>query len=165
MAESTSQRSDWLARVLAVTMQGPLPLFLILAAFVGGIVALMITPREEEPQIIVPLADVLVAAPGLSAQQVERQIATPLEKLLHQIDGVPVYLGDVARVIDGPAEPVSYTWMGFGPASNMKNAYPDVYPAVAISIAKKKGANAAWVAREVEDYFAKLKRDIFPPEV
>ena len=46
------------------------------------------TAREEEPQIVVPMADVLVTAPGLSAKQVERQIATPLEKFLHQIDGV-----------------------------------------------------------------------------
>jgi multidrug efflux pump subunit AcrB len=60
----------------------------LLAALAGGIVALLITPREEEPQIIVPMADVLVRAPGLSAEQVERQIATPLEKLLYQIDGV-----------------------------------------------------------------------------
>ena len=85
---SNSQRPDWLSGLLGKTMQGPLPLFLLLVAFVGGIVALMITAREEEPQIIVPMADVLVAAPGLSAQQVERQIATPLEKLLYQIDGV-----------------------------------------------------------------------------
>ena len=74
--------------MLAATMEGPLPLLLLLVAFVGGIVALMITPREEEPQIIVPMADVIVAAPGLGAEQVERQIATPLEKLLYQIDGV-----------------------------------------------------------------------------
>src|SRR5210317_1680139 len=88
MAESTTQRSDWLSRMLGATIEGPLPLLLLLVAFAGGIVALMITAREEEPQIIVPMADVLVAAPGLSAEQVERQIATPLEKLLYQIDGV-----------------------------------------------------------------------------
>jgi multidrug efflux pump subunit AcrB len=44
-------------------------------------------------------------------------------------------------------------------------SYPDHYPAVAISIAKKKGANAVRVAGAVTDYFTKLKRDIFPPEV
>ena len=92
--------------------------------------------------------------------------AKELEKLvISVVDGVPVYLADVARVIDGPAEPTSYTWMGFGPASSLMASHPGVYPAVAISIAKKKGANAVWVANEVEEYFAKLKRDIFPPEV
>ena len=88
MTESNSQSTDWLSNILAKTMQGPLPLFLMIVAIVGGFVALTITAREEEPQIIVPMADVLVAAPGLSAEQVERQIATPLEKILYQIDGV-----------------------------------------------------------------------------
>ncbi|MBW2431469.1 MAG: efflux RND transporter permease subunit [Deltaproteobacteria bacterium] len=341
MSETASPKPDWLSRLLTATLKGPLPLLLLLAALVVGGVALMITPREEEPQISVPMADVLITAPGLSAEQVERQIATPLEKLLYQIDGVeyvysmsrsercvvtvrffvgedrvaslvkiynklysetdhipqavqawvvkpieiddvpivvavlwsnnpelsgdhelrrlaeeiehdlqsikntnrltvtggrprqirieldpnalaarrtaplevawafdvsnkllpageiqindqalvleagdfirsakeleklvisvvdgvPVYLADVARVIDGPAEPTSYTWLGFGPASGLKTHYTGVYPAVAVSVAKKKGANAVWVANEVEDYFAKLKRDIFPPEV
>jgi len=82
MTASNSQKPDWLSRLLGKTMQGPLPLFLLLVAFVGGIVALMITAREEEPQIIVPMADVLVAAPGLSAQQVERQIVIFDEKFI-----------------------------------------------------------------------------------
>ncbi|GMU82959.1 MAG: multidrug transporter AcrB [Planctomycetota bacterium] len=50
--------------------------------------ALLITPREEDPQIVVPLADVFVAAPGLSAAEIEQQVTTPLERILYQIDGV-----------------------------------------------------------------------------
>ena len=88
MADPSFEKKDWLSRLLSVVLQGPLPLLIILTALIGGVLALMITPREEEPQIIVPIADVLVSAPGLSAEQVERQIATPLEKLLYQIDGV-----------------------------------------------------------------------------
>jgi len=76
------------SRFLGRFMDGPLPAMLMLFAMAVGVAALLITPREEEPQIIVPLADVLVSAPGLSAEQVERQVATPLEKLLSQIDGV-----------------------------------------------------------------------------
>ncbi|MDX2499318.1 MAG: efflux RND transporter permease subunit, partial [Deltaproteobacteria bacterium] len=341
MTEPDLRKPDWLSRLLDSTLQGLLPVMLLLVAFVGGIIALMITAREEEPQIVVPMADVLVTAPGLSAEQVERQIATPLEKFLYQIDGVeyvysmsrsnqcvvtvrfyvgedredslvkiynkvysqvdripaavqswvvkpievddvpivvamlwsndptltgdhelrrlaeeiehdlqsikdtnhiavtggrprqirveldpealaarrtaplevawaldvsnkllpagdvqirdqnivveageffqsaaelrklvvnvvdgvPVYLDDVALISDGPAEPVSYTWIGFGPASAMLPEYNDSYPAVAISVAKKKGANAVGVADEVTDYFSRLKQDIFPPEV
>ena len=90
------------------------------------------------------------------------QSAEELRKLvINVVDGIPVYLGDVARVIDGPAEPTSYTWIGFGPASDQQQQYPGDYPAVAIAIAKKKGANAVWVAEEIDDYFAKLKWDIF----
>ncbi|MGR5471047.1 efflux RND transporter permease subunit, partial [Vibrio astriarenae] len=40
------------------------------------------------PQIVVPMADVLISAPGLSASQIENQITEPLEKLVSQIDGV-----------------------------------------------------------------------------
>ncbi len=63
------------------------PILIVLALVVGGI-SLWLTPKEEDPQIIVPMADVLIQAPGLSAKQVEKQVTEPLEKLLSQIDGV-----------------------------------------------------------------------------
>ncbi|NJL31889.1 MAG: efflux RND transporter permease subunit [Phycisphaerales bacterium] len=69
-------------------LQSNLSLVLILLATVVGLAALLITPREEDPQIVVPMADVLVRFPGHSAQEVERLVTTPLEKLLHEIDGV-----------------------------------------------------------------------------
>ncbi len=79
---------DGFSRALLGFVRGVGPLFLIIVAFMIGAAALYLTPREEEPQIVVPLADVFVRAPGLDARQVERQVATPLEKLLFQIDGV-----------------------------------------------------------------------------
>ena len=328
------------SRIVSVFLQGPLPVTLIIGALLAGVIALILTPREEEPQIIVPLADVLVSAPGLSAEQVERQVATPLEKILYQIDGVeyvysmsregqaivtvrfyvgenrenslvkiynkiqsnldivrpsvaswvvkpieiddvpiviatlwsedpgrtsdaelrrlaeevelalqsvpntnrvsvvggrprtirvelkpealaarrtaplevvdalrihntqvpagqvdradqviqvdagafiggveelrnlvvnvvdgiPVYLKDVAEVIDGPQEAESYSWMGFGPASGRPKD-GQFHPAVAIAIAKKRGTNAVWVARDVERTLDKLQESLFPPGV
>jgi len=77
-----------LARVIDVFLRGELPPLLVVLSIVGGLVALWITPREEDPQIVVPMADVHVLAPGLPAAEVERQVTTRLEKLLHQIDGV-----------------------------------------------------------------------------
>ncbi len=62
-------------------------LFLILA-FCLGAAALLLTPKEEEPQIIVPMADIFVQVPGASAEEVEKLVAAPLERLLWQIDGV-----------------------------------------------------------------------------
>jgi multidrug efflux pump subunit AcrB len=61
---------------------------LILLAVCLGAGAILLTPREEEPQIVVPLADVFVRFPGASAEEVEKLVATPLERLLWQIDGV-----------------------------------------------------------------------------
>lgn len=70
-------------------------LFLIFALSLGA-AAILLTPREEEPQIVVPLADVFVQAPGASAQEVEKLVAAPLERLLWQIDGVE-YVYSVSR--------------------------------------------------------------------
>lgn len=64
------------------------PPILIMLALIAGAAALWLTPREEDPQIIVPMADVLIQAPGLTPSQVENQVTQPLEKLLTQIDGV-----------------------------------------------------------------------------
>ena len=77
-----------LSRIIDVFLRGDLaPLFLVLG-LIAGAAAIFLTPREEEPQIVVPMADVMISAPGLSAEEVERQVATPLDKLLFQIDGV-----------------------------------------------------------------------------
>ncbi|MBI5852007.1 MAG: efflux RND transporter permease subunit [Planctomycetes bacterium] len=76
------------AKIVEVFLTGNLaPLFVILSLILGAF-ALMHTPREEEPQIVVPLADVLVDVPGASAQEVESLVTTHLERLLWQIEGV-----------------------------------------------------------------------------
>jgi multidrug efflux pump subunit AcrB len=74
--------------VVRVFLHSNLALILLLIAAALGATALLVTPREEDPQIIVPLADVYVSFPGHGAAEVEQLVATPLEKLLYQIDGV-----------------------------------------------------------------------------
>ena len=76
------------ARIVEAFVTGHLSPLLLLLAMAAGAFALWVTPREEEPQIVVPIADVLVDVPGASAAEVERLVATRLEKLLMQIDGV-----------------------------------------------------------------------------
>lgn len=80
--------SDFLSGIVRVFLQSNLSIILIIAAALLGIAALFLTPREEDPQIVVPLADVYVSAPGYTAPQVEQLVATPLERMLSQIDGV-----------------------------------------------------------------------------
>ncbi len=75
-------------RIVKIFLESNLALILIVLATVLGLAALGITPREEDPQIVVPLADVYVSFPGHSAAEVEQLVATPLEKILYQIDGV-----------------------------------------------------------------------------
>ena len=328
-------------RIVRSTLSGGVPLTIFLLAIVAGIAALKFTPREEEPQIVVPMVDVLIEAPGLSAKQVERQVATPVEKLLAQIpgvehvyststsgkasvtlrfyvgedreisilntynklyanqdkvpdvvsnwmlrpievddvpiillalwsdspdrygdyelrrlaedvstylqgieltsevnvvggrprtirilidpesmgarmttaadifnamqvsnvlkvvdqwafnnesivlesgdflrtveelnsfvvnviDGIPVYLGDVAEIIDGPAEPEYYTWLDFAPGHPSFQAANDGYPMVSISVAKQRGSNAVAVAENVHQLMARLQREVLPDEI
>ncbi len=60
----------------------------IIASVLLGVFAVIMTPREEEPQIIVPMVDVFVQMPGASAKEVENRITTPMEKLIWEIPGV-----------------------------------------------------------------------------
>ncbi|HUU43833.1 MAG TPA: efflux RND transporter permease subunit, partial [Planctomycetota bacterium] len=62
-------------------------MFMVLALCLG-LTAVVVTPREEDPQIIVPMADVIVEAPGCPAAEVENLVTVPLERILWQIDGV-----------------------------------------------------------------------------
>ena len=75
-------------RIVDQFLEGHLSVVLIILAVLAGAAALLLTPREEEPQIVVPIADVYVQVPGASAAEVEKQVATRLEKLLWQVDGV-----------------------------------------------------------------------------
>ena len=331
------QKHSFLSGLIGSFLRGNLAILLIVISLVAGAAALILTPREEEPQIVVPLADVLVMYPGGSAEEVEKMVSSRLERMLYQIDGVeyvysmsrpgmavvtvrffvgqnreesliklynkifqnvdkttpgiagwvvkpveiddvpivnatlysakydthalyrvaeevvgslqqipnsanitihggqkrvlhvyldaerlaayglspmevagalkisnaqaesgsfeqgnnvitveagpflqnvreaqnlmvgihedrPVYLRDVAEVVDGPEEAASYTRIGFGPGEKATtNQGP--YPAVTIAVAKKKGSNAVWVAREVEKMLAELRGKAIPDDV
>ena len=60
----------------------------IVASLLIGFFAVVQTPREEEPQIVVPMLDVFVSMPGASAREVEQRVTIPMEKLLREIPGV-----------------------------------------------------------------------------
>lgn len=63
------------------------PLF-IAASLAIGFFAVVIIPREEEPQIVVPMLDITTAMPGASPAEVEQRVTLPIEMLVHQISGV-----------------------------------------------------------------------------
>ena len=60
----------------------------VVASLLLGAFAVLLLPREEEPQIKVPMIDVIVAMPGATAHEVENRITRPMEKLLWQVPGV-----------------------------------------------------------------------------
>lgn len=84
-----SQLHDSLTiRIVRKFLESNLSMVFILVSIAAGVVALLVTPREEEPQIIVAAANVLVSFPGHTAQDVEQLVSTPLEKMMLQIPGV-----------------------------------------------------------------------------
>lgn len=83
-------------------------------------------------------------------------------------DGRPVYLSDVATVVDGPEEPKDYVFFGLGPAADHKGISgnrDESYPAVTLSVAKRKGANATWVAEDLIRRVEFLKGKVIPSDV
>ncbi|MBC8404814.1 MAG: efflux RND transporter permease subunit, partial [Planctomycetes bacterium] len=81
-------KDTFLTRFVARFLEGHNSVLLLSLALALGVAAVLMTPREEEPQIVVPMADVFVEAPGYSAEEVERLASRPLEKLLWHTDGV-----------------------------------------------------------------------------
>jgi len=75
-------------KIAGAFIQSRLTPLMVLAALLLGGFAILVTPREEEPQIVVPMLDLFVQMPGASAQEVEQQVAIPMEHLLMEIPGV-----------------------------------------------------------------------------
>ncbi|MBS1765966.1 MAG: efflux RND transporter permease subunit [Acidobacteria bacterium] len=83
-------------RLAKTFLRSKLSPLIVGAAIAAGMLAIALTPREEEPQIVVPMVDVQVSDPGASPPEVEAQVTTPLERRLWGIPGVE-YLYSVSR--------------------------------------------------------------------
>ena len=75
-------------RVAKTFIDSKLTPLVVIASILLGLFAVVMLPREEEPQIKVPMVDVMVAMPGFSAKEVEERATRPMEKLLWEIPGV-----------------------------------------------------------------------------
>lgn len=75
-------------RVAAQFLQSQITPLIALVLFLLGVFAVLVTPREEEPQINVTMANVFIPFPGASAQDVENLVATPAERVLSGISGI-----------------------------------------------------------------------------
>ncbi|NCO38472.1 MAG: multidrug transporter AcrB [Armatimonadetes bacterium CG_4_10_14_3_um_filter_66_18] len=75
-------------RIARFFIDSKLTPLIIVASLLLGVFSVIRLPREEEPQIIVPMIDVLVQAPGMGSKEVESRVTSPMEKLLWEIPGV-----------------------------------------------------------------------------
>ena len=83
-------------RLASAFISSKLTPLLVIASLLLGLFAVMVTPREEEPQIVVPMIDVMVSYPGATPAEVEARVTYPMEKLLWEIPGVE-YIYSIVR--------------------------------------------------------------------
>ncbi len=75
-------------RIAGNFIKSKLTPLIVIASLVLGIFAVIVTPREEEPQILVPMMDVFVRYPGASAKETEDRVTIPMAEILWEIKGV-----------------------------------------------------------------------------
>ena len=167
-------------KLTRATIQSPLTPLFLLAAMIVGLIATITIPREEEPQIKVPMVDIMVQAPGLSAAQAVELVAKPLETIVKSVDGVEhVY----TQAQDNGAMVTARFLVGSNPEDAAirinekieanKNRIPvgipppqvtvrginDV-PIVVLTLTPKPGAPGNWNDQSVAELAGKLRTEI-----
>jgi len=84
----TTQELNLAGRLAAMFIHSKITLLIMLALFLAGMLALVLTPREYNPQIVVPAANIIVPKPGASPEEVENMVVKPLESIMNALDGV-----------------------------------------------------------------------------
>ncbi|HBJ86828.1 MAG TPA: hypothetical protein DDZ88_23820, partial [Verrucomicrobiales bacterium] len=88
MSEPSTSHLGIAGRIAAMFIDSKLTPLIVIASVLLGAAAVVLLPREEEPQIKVPMVDVMVSMPGSSAKEIEERATRPMEKLLWEISGV-----------------------------------------------------------------------------
>jgi len=140
---TTEEKQNILTRTVGLFLRSQLALIFIFFALVLGIAAVFLTPREEDPQIVVPLADVYVRFPGASAEEVEKLVATPLERLLWQIDGVE-YVYSMSR------RDMAIVTVRFFVGYDMVESLVRLHNTIKMNVDKVPPGVKGWVVKPVE---------------
>ncbi|MFC3069395.1 efflux RND transporter permease subunit [Phenylobacterium soli] len=167
-------------RLAKATIASPLTPLFLLAAILVGLLATVTIAREEEPQISVPMVDIMVSAPGLKAQDGAELVAKPLETIVKSIDGVDhVYtqasddqvmvtarfkVGQDAdsaaiRVNEKIQNNIDRIPVGIPPAQVVVRGINDV-PVVVLTLSPKPGAAGHWSDQALYDIASKLRTEV-----
>ncbi|HEX6859625.1 MAG TPA: efflux RND transporter permease subunit [Caulobacteraceae bacterium] len=167
-------------RLTRATIASPLTPLFLLAAIAMGLLALFSIPREEEPQISVPMVDIMVQAPGLRAQDAAELVAKPLETIVKSVDAVDhVYTQvvddqvlvtarfDVGEDPDDAAVRIhekiraNYDRIPVGIPEPMivTRGINDV-PAVVLTLSPKSGQEGRWSDQALYDIAGKLRTEV-----
>ena len=88
MSSQNLDNPGFAGRIAAIFVNSRLTPVGILASLLMGLMAIVMLPREEEPQIKVPMIDVMVSMNGATPKEVEERLSIPMEKLLYELPGV-----------------------------------------------------------------------------
>ena len=132
-----------LSGIIETFLKGNLAILLIIIALAAGAAALFVTPREEEPQIVVPLADVMVMVPGSTAEEVEQLVSSRLERMLYQIDGVE-YVYSMSR----PG--MAVVTVRFKVGEDREKSLIKLYNKIFQNIDKTTPGIAGWIVKPIE---------------
>jgi len=137
------QRLGLSGRIAAYFSESKLTPLFVLASIMLGVFAVATLPREEEPQIKVPMIDIFVQAPGMSPKEVEERVTTPMEKLLWEIPGVE-YIYSTSS--EGMAMAVVRYFVGTDEETAVIRTYSKLYmhldkipPGVSMPLVKPRG--------------------------
>lgn len=86
--EVHGHQASFLRSLVKGTVDSKLTPLMVLAGILLGIFSILLTPSEEEPQIVVPMIDIFVSMPGASPSEIETRAVYPMEKLLWELTGV-----------------------------------------------------------------------------
>ena len=166
--------------ITRATIRSPLTPLFLLAAIVVGLISTITIPREEEPQISVPMVDIRVAAPGLAAPDAIELVAKPLETIVKSIDGVEhVYAQaedngvlvtarflvgsdpeDAATRIDEKIKAnIDRIPVGVPPPQVTVHGITDV-PIVVLTLTPKPGAPGQWTDQALFELAGKLRSEV-----
>lgn len=143
MKGSDSKEMTLTMRVVKAFLETNLSIIFIIVALLLGGAALFLTPREEDPQIVVPMADVMVQVPGASAEEVEQLVASRLEKLLWEIDGVE-YVYSMSR------PDMAIVTVRFYVGEPRIESLVKIYNKISMNIDRVPAQVAGWVVKPVE---------------
>ncbi|MBX3593351.1 efflux RND transporter permease subunit [Sphingomonas sp.] len=167
-------------RLTRASIQSPLTPLFLLAAILVGLIATVTIPREEEPQIKVPMVDIRVATPGLGAADAVELVGKPLETIVKSVDGVEhVYTQaedhgvmvtarflvgsdpeDAATRIDERINAnIDRIPVGIAPPQVTVRGISDV-PIVVVTLTPRPGAPGSWTDQPLLELAGKLRTEI-----
>ncbi len=171
-------------RLTQGALRSPLTPLFLLAALAAGLIALLTIPREEEPQISVPMVDIMVSANGLKAPDAAELVTKPLEAIIKAIGGVEHVYSQTqddqamvtARFLAGTSDDdavlrvheqiranLNRIPIGIPEPLVVRRGISDV-PVVVLTLSPKPEAAARWTDKDLYDLAVKLRDEMVKVE-